>query len=123
MNMRRVDHYRFAVVVVLLCCTGLSHAQFFDSLEARAGETYRFSPRDYLPFWLISNQYGTVADRKSDFTSFARVSNKNVIGEHEYMNEHGFYDAYEISLSYGLSIFNNNHFRSTLIEEGFVKLV
>jgi hypothetical protein len=113
---------RFALFAIVLCCTVICRGQFFDSLQVKAGLQYRFSSKDYLPFWLVSNQYGTVADIKNDITSYVRISNKHVIGEKEYQNDHGFYDYNDISFSYGLSLYVNNHFKRALIEEGYGKL-
>ena len=120
--MSRQNHSRFILFGILFFCTIISHAQFFDSLQATVGLASRFSSENYQPFWLIANQHGTVADRRSDFSPYIHIANKHVIGEPEYQNDHGFYDYNEISLKYGLSIYNNNHFKSTIIEEGYVKL-
>ncbi|MFI5130099.1 MAG: capsule assembly Wzi family protein, partial [Chitinophagales bacterium] len=111
-----------AIVCTLSLCSSFCKAQFFDSLQATGGLYYRFSSKDHLPFWLISNQFGTVADQKNDLTSFVRVANKHIIASHEYQTENGLYDYNDLTLSYGVSIYNNNHFKSTFPEEGYVKL-
>ena len=121
--MRFKNNYgRLAILCLGLGYATFSNAQFLDSLQATAGLKSRFSSKSYLPFWLISNQYGTVADRGADLSPFIRVSNKNVIAEHEYQDDHGLYDYHDLSVLYGLSIYNNNHFKSTIIEQGYVKL-
>jgi hypothetical protein len=115
--------YRHLVILlVLISNRQLLNAQLFDSLEAKAGIEYRFSSQPYQPFWLVANKYGTVADRKSDMRSYARIVNKQVIAEPEYQNEQGFYSFNPVSVSYGLSLYTNNHFKSTLLEEAFAKL-
>jgi hypothetical protein len=113
---------RIVVLYVLFSKSFMLHAQLFDSLEAKAGIEYRFSSQSYQPFWLVANKYGTVVDRKNDMVSYVRVSNKHVIAEPEYQNEQGFYDFNPVELSYGLSLYNNNHFKSTLVEQAYVKL-
>jgi hypothetical protein len=120
--MNQYTYGRFAVSCILVLYTTFSKAQLFDSLQAGAGLEYHLSSKDYLPLWLVSNHYGIVADRKNDLSSFVRISNKNVIAEHEYQNDHGFYDYNDLTVSYGLSVYNNNHFKSTIAEEGYVKL-
>src|SRR5258706_1228623 len=120
--MLRFTHKYFSVFCLLSFYASFCEAQFFDSLQAEAGLQYRYSSKDHLPFWLISNQHGTVADRKNDLSSFFRISNRHEIAAHEYQNEHGFYDYNNVTLSYGLSVYNNNHFKSTIIEEGYVKV-
>ena len=62
---------------------------------------------------------GGQAKRSRKLRSF---SNKHVLAETEYQDEKGLYDYNDLSFSYGLSLYNNNHFRSTIIEEGYVKL-
>ncbi|MEO5564488.1 MAG: capsule assembly Wzi family protein [Chitinophagaceae bacterium] len=113
---------RFAILCIYLLCSVISKAQFFDSLEVRTGFESRFSTEKYQPLWLIANRHGTVADRQTDLAPFIRVYNKHVIGEREVQNDRGFYDYDDITLSYGLNVYNNNHFRSTMIEEGYAKL-
>ena len=120
--MFQYTYCRFAIACMLLSFTTLCKAQFFDSLQAAAGLEYHFSSNNYLPFWLVSNHYGTVADRKNDLSSFVSISDKHVIAEHEYQNDHGFYDYNDLTVSYGLNVYNNNHFRSTMIEQGYIKL-
>lgn len=115
-------HARLAVLCIALSCTIVTKAQFFDSLQARAGFKALFSSKNYQPLWLVANRYGTVADRKSDLSSFIRITDKHVLAQQEYQNDRGFYDYNDINLYYGLSIYNNNHLRSTIIEEGYVKL-
>jgi hypothetical protein len=116
------QNLRPAFLCIFLFCAVITRAQFFDSLRASTGIEMRLSSKSYQPFWLISNRFGTVTDRRSDLTSFVRVANTHVIAEHEYANDKGYYDYDEFKLSYGLSMYNNNHFRSVIAEEGYVRL-
>ena len=121
--MRFKNYYsRLAMLCIGLAYATFSQAQFLDSMQATAGMKYRFSSKSYLPFWLVSNQHGTVADRSGDLSPFFRVSNKNVIAQHEYQDERGLYNYRDLSVSYGVSVYNNNRFKSTMLEEGYVKL-
>jgi hypothetical protein len=113
---------RFLIGCLLLLFGKSSHAQFLDSLSASAGLGIRAATQYYQPFWMVANQFGTVADLKSDLTSFVKVSNKHVLAASESQNDHGLYDFNDFSLSYGLSVYNNNHFRSTFLEEAYAKL-
>jgi hypothetical protein len=97
-------------------------AQFLDSVSLKTGIEYHLSSQPYQPLWLVANRHGTVVDRQSDLVSFVRFSNKHVLAETEYQDEKGLDDYNDLSFSYGLSLYNNNHFRSTIIEEGYVKL-
>ena len=120
--MVRRSRNHFTILCILLLFTIVSQGQFFDSLQVKTGLETRFSSASYQPFWLMANRHGTVADIRNDLSPYIRITNKHVLAEPEYQNDHGFYDYNEVSLSYGLSIYNNNHFRSTIIEEGYVKL-
>ena len=111
-----------ATLCGVLFNTIFCHAQFFDSLQVKTGLETRFSSEKYQPLWLVANRYGTIADRKADIIPYIRVYNKHVLAQQEYANDQGFYDDHDFALSYGLSIYNNNHLGSTIIEEGYAKL-
>lgn len=96
--------------------------QFLDSLQASVGIETRFASKDFMPLWLIADKHGTVADRGNDFAPYIRVSNKHTIAEKEYQNNRGFYDYNPVTLSYGVSLYNNNHFKSTFLEEAYGKV-
>ena len=101
---------------------GKTSAQFFDSLQARVGMESRFASKDFQPLWLVANRYGTVADRQTDFVPYIRVSNKHTIAEKEYQNNRGFYDYDPVTVSYGVSVYQNNHLKSTIVEEAYGKI-
>jgi len=113
---------RLLIGCLLLLLGKSSDAQFLDSLSASAGLNFRAATQHYQPFWMVANQFGTVTDLKSDLSSFIKVSNKHVLASSESQNDHGLYDFNDFSLSYGLSVYNNNHFRSTFLEEAYAKL-
>jgi hypothetical protein len=99
-----------------------TRAQFFDSLQASVGMETRFASKDFQPLWLVANKHGTVADRQSDFAPYFRISNKHTIAEKEYQNNRGFYDYDPVTVSYGVSVYNNNHLKSTILEEAYGKV-
>lgn len=116
---------RKTYIIILLFAGLLSEkadAQFFDSLEAKIGIESRFASKDFQPLWLVANRYGTVADRQTDFAPYIRISNKHTIAEKEYQNNRGFYDYNPVTLSYGVSLYQNNHFKSTILEEAYGKV-
>lgn len=120
--MHIIIYRRLLVYTVLLFFFNVANGQLLDSLEAKAGLEYRLSSGNYQPLWLVANHFGTVANLKSDLTSYVRIRNKHVLAQTETQNSQGLYDDHDFSLSYGLSLFNNNHFKSTFIEEGYAKL-
>src|SRR6476620_9552044 len=98
------------ILILLLAgsiCWQRTSAQLFDSLQASVGLESRFASKDFQPLWLMANRHGTVADRQTDFAPYFRVSNKHRIGEKEYQNNRGFYDADPVTLSYGVSVYQN----------------
>src|SRR3954468_5356706 len=110
------------MLCIFLLCSALSRAQLFDSLQTETGIESHFSSAAYQPLWLIANRHGTVADRRNDLITYLRISNKNVIGQKEYTDPQGFFGYDDITFSYGVSIYNNNHFRSVIMEEAYGKL-
>jgi hypothetical protein len=120
-KMTRKTYILISLVAGLLLSEKTS-AQFLDSLQASLGLESRFASRDFQPLWLVANRHGTVADRQTDFAPYIRVSNKHTIAEKEYQNNRGFYDYNPVTLSYGVSLYENNHFKSTILEEAYGKL-
>lgn len=114
--------YILILVLAGLLQAGKTSAQFLDSLQARVGMESRFASKDFQPLWLVANRHGTVADRQTDFVPYIRISNKHTIAEKEYQNNRGFYDADPVTLSYGVSVYQNNHFKSTIVEEAYGKV-
>jgi hypothetical protein len=99
-----------------------ARAQFLDSLQGSVGIETRFASRDFMPLWLVANRYGTVADRQTDLAPYIKISNKHTIAEKEYQNGQGFYDYTPLTLTYGVSLYNNDHFKSTFLAEAYGKL-
>jgi len=114
--------YILILVFAGLLQTGKISAQFLDSLQASVGMESRFASKDFQPLWLVANRHGTVADRQTDFVPYFRVSNRHTIAEKEYQNNRGFYDADPVTLSYGVSVYQNNHLKSTIVEEAYGKV-
>ncbi len=83
---------------------------FADSLQLQAGTMGTIATKDYLPLWLVSKRFGTIADRGSDLSTYLRLRNTHRFGQ-----QGDFY------LRYGASLYNNNHFKDVFFEEAFVK--
>jgi hypothetical protein len=109
-------------ILLLLCIplvpfSSIAQAQFADSLKIEVGTTGTYASKEYQPLWLVANKFGTIADRKSDFSTNVRLSNFHWLGSKAGSDttHHNFY------INYGLSVFNNQHFSETFVEEGYVK--
>lgn len=93
-------------LLLVVCGRG----QFADSLNIRVGTQATIASKEYQPLWLVSNRFGTIADRKSDLSTFIRLDNHHVLDPEE--NFH---------LRYGVSLYNNDHFSKVLLEEAYIK--
>ncbi|MCK7558022.1 capsule assembly Wzi family protein [Chitinophaga sedimenti] len=98
----------FLIATLLLFATISSKGQFSDSLQIRIGTNITAATQDYQPLWLGAKRYGTITDQKVDASTYFRLSNAHELG-----------DDYKIS--YGISLYNNNHFRNVQLEQAFVK--
>ena len=109
--MRRINYNYIAAFCLFIAFHSALNAQFFDSLVFKTGLQWRLSSQHYQPLWLIANQHGTVADRQTDLVPFVRMTNKHVLASTESQEETtGLYDYNDLTVSYGLSIYNNDHF-------------
>jgi Capsule assembly protein Wzi len=121
--MRKFSYNYIVAFCLFLAFHSSLNAQLFDSLVFKTGLQLRMSSQPYQPLWLVANGHGTVADRQTDLVPFVRVTNKHVLASSESQEETtGLYDYNDLTLSYGLSVYNNDHFKSTFIEEGYAKL-
>lgn len=99
-----------ALTISLLLPFSAMRAQFADSLEVRIGTRATIATKDYQPFWLTTNKFGTISDRKSDVSTYIRATNAHTFGREG-----------DWRLQYGVSLYNNNHFRRNFFEEAYVK--
>jgi len=111
---------RIFTIIFLFTLQSQLHAQFLDSLQVKAGTSASIASRDYLPLWLQANQFGTVADRKSDFTTHVSLYNSNRIGAKTTIYDTPADDK-ALYLSYGLDAYNNDHLQKTFFEQAFGK--
>ncbi|WP_119080295.1 capsule assembly Wzi family protein [Chitinophaga alhagiae] len=95
------------------CCVPAfaQNGNFADSLQLQAGTTGTVATQEYLPLWLTVKRFGTISDRKSDLSTYLRLRNAHRFGQEE--------DFY---LRYGISLYNNNHFRDVFFEEAFARV-
>ena len=103
--------------VVALAQDTVKHWQ--DSLQVRIGTMATFASKDFQPFWAVMNQYGTIIDRKQDFSTNLYVSNQHLLTKHPPDSGKNYYP---LILSYTADIYNHNHFEDFTLVEGNVKL-
>lgn len=99
-------------------------AQFLDSAALRVGTTVSAASQDYQPLWLVAQRWGAISDQQFDASS--HLSFRNV---HLFASPSSFRDYVRrsqkkapSSLSYGVSIYNNQLLQQTVLQEGYVKL-
>jgi hypothetical protein len=103
--------------VVALAQDTVKHWQ--DSMQVRVGTMATFASKDFQPFWMVMNQYGTIIDRKQDFSTNLYVSNQHLLTKHPTDSGKNYYP---LILSYTADIYNHNHFEDFTLVEGNVKL-
>lgn len=109
----------FLLSIQLVALTFNAKAQFADSLKIELGTTGTIASKDYQPLWMVSNKFGTIADRKSDLSTNIRLANFHWLGKKPGNSSDSARQKFFIS--YGLSVYNNQQFGETFIEEGYVK--
>ncbi|HWV74263.1 MAG TPA: capsule assembly Wzi family protein, partial [Pseudosphingobacterium sp.] len=81
-----------------------------DSLKLSVGTMATVASKDFLPFWLVANKYGTIKDRKDDLSTNVYIHN-----EHRFVKN-------RLKLSYTMDVYSHNHFSDFTLVEGNVKL-
>ncbi len=113
-----------AIAASLLLWGTTAQGQYLDSLQFTIGTTATVAQESYQPLWLVANRFGVISDQRADLSTHIRVANKHLLGSkaqlYNYLRK---YEGYpEISIAYGLDLYNNYHFQDVIIQEGFVKL-
>lgn len=80
-----------------------------DSLKLSVSTTATAASKDFLPLWLVANQYGAIKDRKSDVSTNIYLSN-----EYTSRNQN-------FRISYTIDVYNNNHFDDLTLVEANMK--
>jgi hypothetical protein len=107
------------IIALLLILQFSVKAQFLDSLQIKAGTSVTVASKDYLPLWLVANRFGVISDQQFDFSTHFAATNTNRIGPYitPYdQDDRGWY------VTYGVDLYNNDHLKKTIIEEGYLKI-
>lgn len=102
-----------------------SNAQLFDSLKLNVGTITTIASEDYQPLWTVSNRFGTISERKFDFSShfsFFNTHNDLLNSKKDKSNDDVQTDRRTLNLSYALDIYNNNGFGDIFLKEAFLRL-
>ncbi len=121
--MKRMDTrlQAFCLTCVMITVpTTLILAQF-DSANVRLGLFLTSASKQYQPFWNTMKRFGTISDYQTDITSFVRASNQHVLSRVESLDEDLMVAYRDLSLEYGVSVYNNSQFDHTFIQEGYVR--
>src|SRR5690554_508686 len=95
-------------------------AQFSDSLKVTIGTTATLATNDYQPLWLQSLQFGTITHHQSDLSTHILLTNVHVFNKKA---QNGTVDTQlsDFYISYGIDLYNNNHFQQLFTKEAYVK--
>ena len=110
---------KFYLVLICLCQIIVlkSYGQFSDSLKINIGTIFTIASGDYQPLWIVSNKFGSIADQKSDISSYLDFQNRHTFNllPRIFERDSGAY------IQYGFSLINNRDFQSTLFQQGYIK--
>jgi hypothetical protein len=108
------------ITLALLILFQLSaKAQFLDSIQLQVGTFATVASKDYQPLWIVSNRFGVISDKKSDFSTHLKLTNFNRIGsELSIYND----DDQGVYFDYGVDIYNNNSFKRNIVQEAYLKI-
>lgn len=100
---------------VCMGCIGIVAAQdsvkrWQDSLRLSVGTVSTAASKDFLPFWLVANRYGTIKDRKNDVSTNIYLYNEHTIGKSS------------LRFNYTVDLYNNNHFNDFTLVEANIKV-
>jgi hypothetical protein len=112
----------FLSVILLHFCMLPAIGQFTDSLHVIVGTTGTIASKDYQPLWLKANRFGAITNRKADLSTHFLINNKHIISKAKAIDD---FDTTNLRrpayISYGVDLYNNNHFENTFLQEGYVK--
>ena len=104
--------------------THVLQAQFLDSATLKVGTTVSVASQDYQPLWLVAQRWGTISDQQADVSTHIAFHNAHQLGArssfHNYVRR--LKKRPRSSLAYGLSLYNNQLFQQTTLQEGYVKV-
>ncbi|WP_176956056.1 capsule assembly Wzi family protein [Catalinimonas alkaloidigena] len=117
-------------LLIFLQGTVAASAQGLDSLQITLGAVGTVAAQPYQPLWLVSNQFGALADQGMDLATHVRLSNAHV--DVEYNTQGDLIDPRTgliqvtpprkgLYLNYGLDVYNHRSFGRTFVQEAFAK--
>jgi hypothetical protein len=102
--------------LLLLLLQQKAVAQFGDSLKIDVGTTLTGATEGYQPLWIVSNRYGTIADRNTDLSTHIRIGNEHIFLKSSENTSHSFF-----YINYALDLYNNNAFKDIFLKEAYLK--
>nr|WKN34491.1 capsule assembly Wzi family protein [Tunicatimonas sp. TK19036] len=90
----------------------------------KVGTLFSVASQGYQPLWLVSQRWGTIRDQGTDLTSYLMFHNEHLIGSGDPFRRYVSKIKRRAipTISYGISLYNNQYFRKVFIQEGYVKL-
>ena len=115
----------FAMYTIIVGATTQElRAQMLDSAKIQVGTMVTVASQDYQPLWLVSQRWGTISDQSVDVTSYLQFHNSFPLGSWTPIQDYGriLRKRSTPSVSYGFSVYNNQLFQQTRLQEGYLKL-
>lgn len=99
-------------------------AQLLDSAVLKAGTMVSVASQDYQPLWLVSQRWGTLSDQPFDVTSHVSFHNQHLLGDRSSFRNYisSLKKRSAPTLSYGVSLYNNQLLQQTRFQEAYVKV-
>lgn len=97
---------------------------FLDSAQLNVGTTVTVASQDYQPLWLVSQRWGSISDQQFDASTYARFHNKHMLSKPRTLRHYirSTKRKPTSSISYGLTLRNNQLLQKTFIQEGYAKI-
>ncbi|MBO0359036.1 hypothetical protein J0X19_13840 [Hymenobacter sp. BT186] len=109
---------RLLFLVFLLGILGSLQAQHLDSLRVTVGTLATLASQGYQPLWSVANRYGSISSQQADLSTFFTLGNEHALGAAAVTAA----PRRRWVAGYGLAVYNNRHFRSTFLQEGYGKV-
>jgi hypothetical protein len=109
---------RLLLAVLFLSVLGSLQAQQPDSLRITVGTLATVASQGYQPLWSVANRYGSVSNQQADLSTFFTLHNEHALGTTTVTDA----PRRRWVVGYGVAVYNNQHFGSTFLQEGYAKV-
>ncbi|TDS13737.1 capsule assembly Wzi family protein [Sphingobacterium paludis] len=111
---------QIALSILLMFSLAAASAQdsFSDSLRIEVGTQVQVASKGFQPLWAKANRFGLASNEQFDQLTWLEASNTHRLGSMRLLSD----TASAVKLSYGATVFNAEHYRRTVLQQGYVQL-